>query len=581
MKRTSIPVLTLAVLALGSIAAAAPADRGEIRVATPSIPAAKRFEPLEIIFEVRPPPGTKGSIEASLILTSLGGKPRTYPARSADGKTFRATAIPSQPEDSSRVRVTLIDEVSELVFETPDRSITVGGKALKLSEVRRIELRDDARLINDSGDVQRGALAGLETLEAQVGGQTLRVEPLKAIRLLVNRVENALPIVSYRIVAKWKDQVVAETSGRIEFKGSPVFPPAPVRPAAALAFEPPVLYEVPDAADIVTAGDIDGDRRTDIVVGGGETLGALYGRGDGTFEPFRPLLTWKARVANRLLTDLNGDRLPEIIFSDSIGRMVVLVNHGARKFEEPKFQSVGNTHRMSAADFNRDGWTDLAITESKENGGDARVLLGFPDGVFREDPGLRVKGFNYGIAAADINGDGALDLALGHGDSSRGGVGLFYGSHDRGFRVGPSFRYGTGNTLGVCIGDLNRDGAPDVVGADYWGGKLLVMINNGDGSFQPPVPYPGGPHPLQIYPADIDGDGKTDLAVAGAGQKYVLVYRNRGDGSFHDPVEAPSGGDNGRSCVVADLNRDGRPDFVIAHELKEASVAVILNQGGK
>ena len=583
LKRKAFPILTLAILAIGPLALdAAQNDKGEIVVTPPSIPAAKRFEPLEVVFEVRPPAGVKGPFEATLILTSFGGKPRTYAARTTDGKTFRATAIPSQPEDSIRLRVTLIDDTSELVFESPDRMIMVGGKSVKLSDVRRMEFRDDPRVVTDSGEVHRGSIMGLDALPAELSGKSLELEPLKAQRMLVNRIDNPAPIVAYRIVAKRKEQVVAETSGRIQFK--PDFltsnpPPTPF-PARTLAFAAPVLYDTLGAADIITAGDLDGDRHIDLVVGGGPTLGVLYGRGDGQFERYDLLLAWRAKVANRLLVDLNGDRLPEVIFFDTAGHMVTLENRGRRRFDEPKLQKVGNANRVIAADFNRDGRLDLAVTtrDRRTEGAQARVYLNHPAGLLVEEPKMTVEGYSDGIAAADVNRDGILDLAI--GASHPGGLGVFYGSPQGGFVPGPRYKYGEGYTHGVTLEDLNGDGSPELISADYWGGKLLLMKNRGDGSFLEPVPYEASPYPLQIHAFDLDGDGKKDLAVPGA-RKGIGVFRNRGDGTFDPAITFSTGGDNGRSCVVADFNRDGKLDLAVAHERDDATVGVLLNTGGK
>ena len=79
---------------------------------------------------------------------------------------------------------------------------------------------------------------------------------------------------------------------------------------------------------------------------------------------------------------------------------------------------------------------------------------------------------------------------------------------------------------------------------------------------------------------DTDGDGKPDMAVPCAGHGQVSIYRNRGDGTFHDPVVIPSGGENARSCAVADFNRDGRPDLVVQNQATR-TISVMLNTGGK
>jgi hypothetical protein len=106
-----------------------------------------------------------------------------------------------------------------------------------------------------------------------------------------------------------------------------------------------------------------------------------------------------------------------------------------------------------------------------------------------------------------------------------------------------------------------------------------VLFNKGDGTFQSPTRYPAGSYPIQIRAADFDGDGKTDLVTPNAGKGHVSLFRNRGDGTLHDPMMIPSGGENARSCVIADFNRDGRPDLAVQHE-SSRTVGVLLNSTG-
>lgn len=68
----------------------------------------------------------------------------------------------------------------------------------------------------------------------------------------------------------------------------------------------------------------------------------------------------------------------------------------------------------------------------------------------------------------------------------------------------------------------------------------------------------------QVAFADLDGDGALDIAVSTAPDGPIAVLRNHGDGSFGAPAYYSSGWWTG-SMVIADMNRDGRQDFVIVN----------------
>jgi hypothetical protein len=166
--------------------------------------------------------------------------------------------------------------------------------------------------------------------------------------------------------------------------------------------------------------------------------------------------------------------------------------------------------------------------------------------------------------------------------------------------------YSSGGYLAssVAVADINGDGTPDVLAVNecastdgsgcVGNGIVSVLLNNGDGTFQPATPYAsGGYQPLSVVVADVNGDGKPDLLVANSctdisncdnGAAGVLL--GNGDGTFQPAVTYNSGGYQASSVASADVNRDGILDLLVANQCATSDtcvdggqVAVLLGNG--
>ena len=128
--------------------------------------------------------------------------------------------------------------------------------------------------------------------------------------------------------------------------------------------------------------------------------------------------------------------------------------------------------------------------------------------------------------------------------------------------------------------DVNGDGAPDLIGTDY---GLYVLLNNGDGTFQPPRRSSTGYSIRSPQAADINRDGRIDIvgcAIDGNSVTGPLIWWGDGAGNF--TPSAPLATDGCLAVVVGDMNGDGFADIVSVYQQYPAygnGVDVFLNDG--
>jgi hypothetical protein len=229
---------------------------------------------------------------------------------------------------------------------------------------------------------------------------------------------------------------------------------------------------------------------------------------------------------------------------------------------------------LAIGDLDGDGRPDLVSADWSDPGAGSStvsVLLNLGGGSFAPKRDYPTGTGAASLAIADLNGDGALDVATGTGDAFgcgdvaavsvliNRGDGTLQAKHD----------YATGRCPQVAFGDLDGDGAPDLVTSNEADGTLSVLLNRGDGSFGSRRDYRAAAASVAI--GDVSGDGKPDLVGC-----CVSVLVNRGDGTFESRRNYRAGL-KAASVVIGDLNGDAAPEVVVANEFN--SISVLPNRG--
>jgi len=376
-----------------------------------------------------------------------------------------------------------------------------------------------------------------------------------------------------------------------------------------LIFLPPVIY--PADGNFITAADLNGDGKTDIVISGG-FIHVLLGNGDGTFTEAGTYGV-APYIISLTIADANGDGIPDLVvpIDGDPAAVAVLYGNGDGTFRWGGSYKTGGLYAWSAAvgDLNGDGFPDLIVAVAcgtNCNHGLLSVLLGKGDGTFGAPVTYETGPIASSVAVGDFNKDGHLDVVVANlcntnncRYGAHGGLSLFLGNGD-GTLQSP-FVGGSGGEYGysLAVADLNGDGNLDVVVANQCNdrkcqqpGTVMVLLGAGDGTFRWGAIYPSGGYKTDnVVIGDVNGDGHPDIVTANPctfrsehyypgvclpGSAGVLL--GNGDGSFQQPVDYFSDPSYKANWVaVGDVNSDGKPDLLTVNG---GSYAVLVNNVG-
>lgn len=347
-------------------------------------------------------------------------------------------------------------------------------------------------------------------------------------------------------------------------------------------------------------GDIDGDYVPDLFFGtfGDREFEAYQFRGadgpvsdqlllsGGGLHASEDLLDELGRTSGSAFADLDADGDNDLILirhagsSDSTVPSRVYVNNGSLEEGPTLPLPEGFYGRTPAiADFDLDGLLDIYISEDK-HGDTGGILLKNTGGLEFEDvtsgSGLEAN-FALGATAADLDGDGLSDLVTSTQIFLNNGEMGFVDITPDGYLAEP-----LGNEddpAGVAVGDLNRDGIPDLVlgqhnrltveedlaspvrifvGADSDDQPTYVEVTEESGVVALPTLAP------HVFLADLNNDGWLDILTSASAEGGTQPAIHMNEGTTGITFENPDGLGSDQYWVgapVTDLNRDGRLDI--------------------
>ena len=289
----------------------------------------------------------------------------------------------------------------------------------------------------------------------------------------------------------------------------------------------------------IATADLDLDGHLDLVTGGFslDHVSVFRGLGNGSFDP--PVhYPGHGHVLSVALHDMNGDQYPDLVTGNwSTGSASLFLNQGNGQFGgRLDIPTAGQVWAVAVGDLDENGIPDFVT--ANEAASNVSVVRGLGNGQFLAPVNYAVASSPRGLAVSDVTGDGHLDIVAQNGSGS---VSVLPGNGTGTFTLAPQIGQGS-FAFGLAVGDLNRDGLPDIASAQSGMSSVSFLLGEGGGSF---VYSPGlSPFnaPRAVAISDLDGDHGDDLIVTEGGSNFTTIYFNL------------AGGTRGPSATVLDVS---------------------------
>lgn len=307
--------------------------------------------------------------------------------------------------------------------------------------------------------------------------------------------------------------------------------------------------------------------------------------------------------------DMNRDGLRDVVVvqlrypSFDTFPVTVLLNRGRGRlvdatsslFEGPALRSQW-ARKIVVSDFNGDGRPDIFVAD---HGTDVESRLGHQNELALSTPSGHLvdatanlpqqSDFTHSADAADVDGNGTVDLYLGNfsccGDHTppelllNDGTGHFTVAPGRldGGAHGSNFSPYTAS----LFADLNGDRSPDLLLGGMNSARSIILLNDGHGLFHyfadlPEKLYGATGNIMDLVSIDLNGDGALDLLSAETPEDpyyigtKIQALVNDGHGVFHDETPSrfpnqPIGQSWPNRLLLEDMNDDGKLDLAVQY----------------
>lgn len=367
----------------------------------------------------------------------------------------------------------------------------------------------------------------------------------------------------------------------------------------------------------LVACDFNLDGKADIAATKNENSGIMILQNTSTPENLSFTRTSYTQVANPSYNiscgDLNGDGLPEMIFSKagaSNNNFVYIIPNlstpgGAISFGAPISVVFGVStdvaRRIKVADLNFDGQPEIIVTNGARNTvyifkniSTSAIQFETTPLVLELKTSTHTAASSNGLEVLDLNGDRVPDLV----------VTPFFDNNVYIFKntsTGATLSFGspslleTTQVMNIKAGDLDHDGLPELIATGVFESKIFVFKNNSNSTinFATPLTYTAAKSPWGLDLADMNGDSHLDIVVANQNAPQIDVYVNQSTtGTIDLTRKSISTTYNSRHITSNDFDGDGKPDLAYTSYLttgpyrievirnKNCFVPIIRNEPG-